>query len=232
MTASVARETKRRRVCPPTRKPFEGTTLLELLTHLETDAPCVKVEALDALGAPVSRDSDTNLEDAADSIRVIADAAFVAKIEGLGGAAPLETLLVVGDDETQKTNGAGAGIFAAASSVVITVAPLTGEDERGRSEGRTPAHHRVSRAHVLLTRRAREVFTNAAGDEEKRRKKDSAEQTKKHLLDALYALVSWLDDRHDVFVSPDPCNPEGRIMAPDPEAGGALVPSRLLRRET
>ena len=47
------------------------------------------------------------------------------------------------------------------------------------------------------------------------------------VLAAVYALVSWLDDLHDVFVSPDPGN-FGRIFAPDPHAGGALVPSRLL----
>ena len=96
MTASsaIARETKRRRVCPPVRAPFEGETLAALLAHLERDAPCVRVEALDALGAPLPRDSkETPLEDAAESIRVTAEGAFVAKIEGLGGAARLETLM-------------------------------------------------------------------------------------------------------------------------------------------
>ena len=92
MTASgaVALETKRRSVCPPSRVPFEGETLAALLEHLERDAPCVRVEALDALGAPVPRDSkETPLEDAAESIRVTAEGAFVARIEGLGGAARL-----------------------------------------------------------------------------------------------------------------------------------------------
>ena len=40
-------------------------------------------------------------------------------------------------------------------------------------------------------------------------------------------MRNWLDDMHDVFVAPDPSN-FGRIFAPDPHAGGALVPSRLL----
>ena len=59
MTASIAvsREAKRRRVCPPARAPFEGETLEALLAHLEQAAPCGRVEALDALGAPVPRDS-------------------------------------------------------------------------------------------------------------------------------------------------------------------------------
>ena len=90
---------------------------------------------------------------------------------------------------------------------------------------------RASRAHELLTLRAREVFAAAAGDEN-----ESAAATKtkalsvgsrRRVLAAVYALVSWLDDLHDVFVSPDPGN-FGRIFAPDPHAGGALVPSRLL----
>ena len=45
---------------------------------------------------------------------------------------------------------------------------------------------------------------------------------------AIETLVLWLDDHADVFTAGDVSN-GGRIMAPDPEAGGVLVPSRLLR---
>jgi hypothetical protein len=241
MTASsaIARETKRRRVCPPVRAPFEGETLAALLAHLERDAPCVRVEALDALGAPVPRDSkETPLEDAAESIRVTAEGAFVAKIEGLGGAARLETLMAgpPADLPGLKTKpDADAGWSAAA--VVVSASPVTGEDDKAEGEktqARAQARGRASRAHELLTLRAREVFAAAAGDENENETATKTKATKAHsvgskrrVLAAVYALVSWLDNLHDVFVSPDPGN-FGRIFAPDTHAGGALVPSRLL----
>ena len=234
MTASsaIARETKRRRVCPPVRAPFEGETLAALLAHLERDAPCVRVEALDALGAPVPRDSkETPLEDAAESIRVTAEGAFVAKIEGLGGAARLETLMAGPPADLpglKKKPDANAGWSAAA--VVVSASPVTGEDDKAEGE-KTQARGRASRAHELLTLRAREVFAAAAGDENESaaatKTKALSVGSKRRVLAAVYALVSWLDDLHDVFVSPDPGN-FGRIFAPDPHAGGALVPSRLL----
>lgn len=238
MTASsaIARETKRRRVCPPVRAPFEGETLAALLAHLERDAPCVRVEALDALGAPVPRDSkETPLEDAAESIRVTAEGAFVAKIEGLGGAARLETLMAgppVDDVNGAKTKQTETGWSV--KSVVVSASPVTGEDDK--AEGEKPnahrhAHGRASRAHELLTLRAREVFAAAAGDENESaaatKTKALSVGSKRRVLAAVYALVSWLDNLHDVFVSPDPGN-FGRIFAPDTHAGGALVPSRLL----
>ena len=139
MTASsaIARETKRRRVCPPVRAPFEGETLAALLAHLERDAPCVRVEALDALGAPLPRDSkETPLEDAAESIRVTAEGAFVAKIEGLGGAARLETLMAGPPADLpglKKKPAADAGWSAAA--VVVSASPVTGEDDKAEGEG-------------------------------------------------------------------------------------------------
>ena len=238
MTASsaIARETKRRRVCPPVRAPFEGETLAALLAHLERDAPCVRVEALDALGAPVPRDSkETPLEDAAESIRVTAEGAFVAKIEGLGGAARLETLMAGPPADLpglKKKPDADAGWSAAA--VVVSASPVTGEDDKAEGE-KTQARGRASRAHELLTLRAREVFAAAACDENenetatktKAATKAHSVGSKRRVLAAVYALVSWLDNLHDVFVSPDPGN-FGRIFAPDPHAGGALVPSRLL----
>lgn len=238
MTASgaVALEAKRRRVCPPSRVPFEGETLAALLAHLERDAPCVRVEALDALGAPVPRDSkETPLEDAAESIRVTAEGAFVARIEGLGGAARLETLMAgpPGDDvHGAKTKPAETGWSVA--SVVVSASPVTGEDDK--AEGEKPhahrhAHGRASRAHELLTLRAREVFAAAAGEggaeTKTKEKKADGSGAKRRVLAAIYALVSFFDDLHDVFVSPDPSN-FGRIFAPDPHAGGTLVPSRLL----
>lgn len=240
MTASsaIARETKRRRVCPPVRAPFEGETLAALLAHLERDAPCVRVEALDALGALVPRDSkETPLEDAAESIRVTAEGAFVAKIEGLGGAARLETLMAGPPADLpglKKKPAADAGWSAAA--VVVSASPVTGEDDKAEGEGektqaRAHTRGRASRAHELLTLRAREVFAAAAGDENESaaatKTKALSVGSKRRVLAAVYALVSWLDDLHDVFVSPDPGN-FGRIFAPDPHAGGALVPSRLL----
>ena len=238
MTASsaIARETKRRRVCPPVRAPFEGETLAALLAHLERDAPCVRVEALDALGAPVPRDSkETPLEDAAESIRVTAEGAFVAKIEGLGGAARLETLMAGPPADLpglKKKPDADAGWSAAA--VVVSASPVTGEDDKAEGEktqARAQARGRASRAHELLTLRAREVFAAAAGDENESaaatKTKALSVGSKRRVLAAVYALVSWLDNLHDVFVSPDPGN-FGRIFAPDTHAGGALVPSRLL----
>ena len=241
MTASsaIARETKRRRVCPPVRAPFEGETLAALLAHLERDAPCVRVEALDALGAPVPRDSkETPLEDAAESIRVTAEGAFVAKIEGLGGAARLETLMAGPPADLpglKKKPDADAGWSAAA--VVVSASPVTGEDDKAEGEktqARAQARGRASRAHELLTLRAREVFAAAAGDENEnetatktKENKTDGSGAKRRVLAAIYALVSFFDNLHDVFVAPDPSN-FGRIFAPDLNAGGTLVPSRLL----
>ena len=236
MTASIAvsREAKRRRVCPPARAPFEGETLEALLAHLEQAAPCVRVEALDALGAPVPRDSkETPLEDAAESIRVTAEGAFVAKIEGLGGAERLETLMVgPPNDEALKKKPTAPPTTEtewSAARVVVSASPVTGDVDKTEADARVRG--RASRAHELLTLRAREVFAAAAGDENESaaatKTKALSVGSKRRVLAAVYALVSWLDDLHDVFVSPDPGN-FGRIFAPDPHAGGALVPSRLL----
>ena len=240
MTASsaIARETKRRRVCPPVRAPFEGETLAALLAHLERDAPCVRVEALDALGAPVPRDSkETPLEDAAESIRVTAEGAFVAKIEGLGGAERLETLMAgPPNDEALKKKPTAPPTTEtewSAARVVVSASPVTGDVDKTEADARVRG--RASRAHELLTLRAREVFAAAACDENenetatktKAATKAHSVGSKRRVLAAVYALVSWLDNLHDVFVSPDPGN-FGRIFAPDPHAGGALVPSRLL----
>ena len=237
MTASgaVALETKRRRVCPPSRVPFEGETLAALLEHLERDAPCVRVEALDALGAPVPRDSkETPLEDAAESIRVTAEGAFVARIEGLGGAARLETLMAgppVDDVNGAKTKQTETGWSVA--SVVVSASPVTGEDDKAEGEktqARAQARGRASRAHELLTKRAREVLAAAAnegGETKTKENKTDGSGAKKNVLAAIYALVSFFDNLHDVFTAPDPSN-FGRIFAPDLNAGGTLVPSRLL----
>ena len=237
MTASsaIARETKRRRVCPPVRAPFEGETLAALLAHLERDAPCVRVEALDALGAPVPRDSkETPLEDAAESIRVTAEGAFVAKIEGLGGAARLETLMAGPPADLpglKKKPDADAGWSTAA--VVVSASPVTGEDDKAEGEktqARAQARGRASRAHELLTKRAREVLAAAAnegGETKTKENKADGSGAKRRVLAAIYALVSFFDNLHDVFTAPDPSN-FGRIFAPDLNAGGTLVPSRLL----
>ena len=236
MTASgaVALETKRRRVCPPSRVPFEGETLAALLEHLERDAPCVRVEALDALGAPVPRDSkETPLEDAAESIRVTAEGAFVARIEGLGGVARLETLMAgpPGDDMNgAKTKQTETGWSVA--SVVVSASPVTGEDDRAEGEklnAHRHAHGRASRAHELLSLRAREVLAAAAnegGETKTKENQTDGSGAKRRVLAAIYALVSFFDNLHDVFVAPDPSN-FGRIFAPDLNAGGTLVPSRL-----
>ena len=238
MTASIAvsREAKRRRVCPPARAPFEGETLEALLAHLEQAAPCVRVEALDALGAPVPRDSkETPLEDAAESIRVTAEGAFVAKIEGLGGAERLETLMAgPPNDEALKKKPTAPPTTEtewSAARVVGSASPVTGDVDKTEADARVRG--RASRAHELLTLRAREVFAAAAARtprEAGAKEKEAASEgsgSKRRVLVAIDALVSWLDDMHDVFVAPDPSN-FGRIFAPDPHAGGALVPSRLL----
>ena len=232
MTASIAvsREAKRRRVCPPARAPFEGETLEALLAHLEQAAPCVRVEALDALGAPVPRDSkETPLEDAAESIRVTAEGAFVVKIEGLGGAERLETLMAgPPNDEAPKREPAPTETGWSAARVVVSASPVTGDDDKAEAEAQMRG--RASRAHELLTLRAREVFAAAAatpGAAEEEKRENAVVGSKRRVLSSIDALVSWLDDMHDVFVSPDPGN-FGKIFAPDPEAGGTLVPSRLL----
>ena len=238
---SVSLETKRRRVRPPTRTVFNGTSLVELLSHLRTNAPCVVVEALDALGAPVvvSADSaETQTDESVESIRITAPGAFVAKIDGLGGAARLETLLLVRDgDETQVKNKTKTEAQTAKTeSVRITVAPCAEEVEAAdvtvdgaaaAASGTTLKRKtRTSRAHVLLTQRARETFALADGDGLQKENKTA----KKHLLNCVAALVTWLDEMHDVFTTPDMAN-DGKILAPDIGSGGCLVPSRLLRRE-
>ena len=163
----------------------------------------------------------------------------MAKIEGLGGAARLETLMAGPPADLpglKKKPDADAGWSAAA--VVVSASPVTGEDDKAEGEktqARAQARGRASRAHELLTLRAREVFAAAACDENenetatktKAATKAHSVGSKRRVLAAVYALVSWLDNLHDVFVSPDPGN-FGRIFAPDPHAGGALVPSRLL----
>ena len=239
-SAPLASEAKRRRVCPPTRAPFEGGSLVDLLALLKTNAPCVKVEALDALGAPVANDSEMPLDESVESIRITAEGVFVAKIEGLGGAARLETLLVGGgegeekeDEKKTKTNASGGATESKIESIVVTVSPFVEEGtECVLSEGADDPNtdtavkkqNRPSRAHALLTKRAREVFAKAAGENQKTKNNSEKIQT----LRCITVLSYWLDDMFDVFTAPDPSN-DGLILAPDVESGGGLVPSRLLR---
>ena len=97
---------------------------------------------------------------------------------------------------------------------------------------KTVAASRPSRAHELLTTRAREVFaaamaTGATGDEGASASGGDGEK-RRTLLAAIEALALWLDDHHDVFTAGDPAN-DGKVLAPDLDRGGVLVPSRLLR---
>jgi hypothetical protein len=81
-----------------------------------------------------------------------------------------------------------------------------------------------------LSLRAREVLAAAAnegGETKTKENKADGSGAKKNVLAAIYALVSFFDNLHDVFTAPDPSN-FGRIFAPDLNAGGTLVPSRLL----
>lgn len=90
-TTTMTQEGKRRRV---SNHPgggggnlggFTGTTLGELLTHLSSRAPQVKVVALDALGAPLAG-YGLELDEAAEALTCTVDGAFVAKVEGLVGS--------------------------------------------------------------------------------------------------------------------------------------------------
>ena len=125
----------------------------------------------------------------------------------------------------------GSSLGGPLRRVVVSASPVTGDVDKTEADARVRG--RASRAHELLTLRAREVFAAAAARtprEAGAKEKEAASEgsgSKRRVLVAIDALVSWLDDMHDVFVAPDPSN-FGRIFAPDPHAGGALVPSRLL----
>lgn len=226
--ATMSRAAKRRCVHHPsasTAPTFAGATLEELLAHLESRAPAVRVEALDALGAPIP-DRGAALDDAAQSISITAEGAFIVKVEGLAGAAGLAEL--VGQDQDPDRAASPPGEDAPA----VSVSPCD------------PAERRPSRAHAILEKRARAVF-EAANETAKKGGTGGeggtggggagtggggAEATRRRQLVALEALASWADAFADVFVAGDPAN-DGRIMAPDHAAGGILVPARLLHPE-
>ena len=226
--ATMSRAAKRRCVHHPsasTAPTFAGATLEELLAHLESRAPAVRVEALDALGAPIP-DRGAALDDAAQSISITAEGAFIVKVEGLAGAAGLAEL--VGQDQDPDRAASPLGEDAPA----VSVSPCD------------PAERRPSRAHAILEKRARAVF-EAANETAKKGGTGGeggpggggagtggggAEATRRRQLVALEALASWADAFADVFVAGDPAN-DGRIMAPDHAAGGILVPARLLHPE-
>lgn len=220
--AAMSQASKRRRVHHPsasTAPTFAGATLGELLAHLESRAPAVRVEALDALGAPIP-DRGAALDDAAQSISITAEGAFIVKVDGLAGAAGLAEL--VGQDQDPDRAASPPGEDAPA----VAVSPCEPDDRR------------PSRAHALLEKRARAVFEAAnetakgggAGGGGAGGGGGGAEATRRRQLVALEALALWADAFADVFAAGDPAN-DGRIMAPDHAAGGILVPSRLLHPE-
>ena len=223
--ATMSRAAKRRCVHHPsasTAPTFAGATLEELLAHLESRAPAVRVEALDALGAPIP-DRGAALDDAAQSISITAEGAFIVKVEGLAGAAGLAEL--VGQDQDPDRAASPPGEDAPA----VSVSPCD------------PAERRPSRAHAILEKRARaRVRSRERNSKERRHGRTGgggagtggggAEATRRRQLVALEALASWADAFADIFVAGDPAN-DGRIMAPDHAAGGILVPARLLHPE-
>jgi hypothetical protein len=239
------------RVNAPTSPSFAGPPKLrDLLAHLAAVAPRVRVVALDALGAPLEVDdagttTETTtddgafgaLDEATESLACVVDGAFVATVVGLAGAAGL----VRGDGDDVATGGGGGGGGGGgdgrATTPTVTVAtcessPIARRATADGAAAKTVAASRPSRAHELLTTRAREVFaaamaTGATGDEGASASGGGGEE-RRTLLAAIEALALWLDDHHDVFTAGDPAN-DGKVLAPDLDRGGVLVPSRLLR---
>jgi hypothetical protein len=238
------------RVNAPTSPSFAGPPKLrDLLAHLAAVAPRVRVVALDALGAPLEVDdagttTETTtddgafgaLDEATESLACVVDGAFVATVVGLAGAAGL----VRGDGDDVATGGGGGGGGGGdgrATTPTVTVAtcessPIARGATADGAAAKTVAASRPSRAHELLTTRAREVFaaamaTGATGDEGASASGGGGEE-RRTLLAAIEALALWLDDHHDVFTAGDPAN-DGKVLAPDLDRGGVLVPSRLLR---
>jgi hypothetical protein len=215
-----------------------------------SSSPRVRVVALDALGAPLEVDdagttTETTtddgafgaLDEATESLACVVDGAFVATVVGLAGAAGL----VRGDGDDVATGGGGGGGGGGgdgrATTPTVTVAtcessPIARGATADGAAAKTVAASRPSRAHELLTTRAREVFaaamaTGATGDEGASASGGGGEE-RRTLLAAIEALALWLDDHHDVFTAGDPAN-DGKVLAPDLDRGGVLVPSRLLR---
>ena len=176
------------RVNAPTSPSFAGPPKLrDLLAHLAAVAPRVRVVALDALGAPLEVDdagttTETTtddgafgaLDEATESLACVVDGAFVATVVGLAGAAGL----VRGDGDDVATGGGGGGGGGGdgrATTPTVTVAtcessPIARGATADGAAAKTVAASRPSRAHELLTTRAREVFaaamaTGATGDE-------------------------------------------------------------------
>ena len=225
--ATMSRAAKRRCVHHPsasTAPTFAGATLEELLAHLESRAPAVRVEALDALGAPIP-DRGAALDDAAQSISITAEGAFIVKVEGLAGAAGHAEL--VGQDQDPDR-----------------AASPPGEDAQPSPSPVRPRRTKTIRAHAILEKRARAVFEAANAKQQRKRHgrrrrhgrrwrgngRGGAEATRRRQLVALEALASWARLRPTSSSRGDPRD-DGRIMAPDHAAGGILVPARLLHPE-
>ena len=236
--AATSRESKRRRISlipVDARATFAGSNLAELLAHLAAVAPSVRVAPLDALGAEVANRNPDSLDDATEALACEVPGSFVARVENVFRATKIGDLgALVGDDASNGTGGDGRGDGddgaedADHRAPRVTISPCaTGDDAAG-------AGSRRSRAHELITMRAREVFdaalaSDADGGSKARGVEGGSGAVVVVVVDAaIETLVLWLDDHADVFTAGDVSN-GGRIMAPDPNAGGVLVPSRLLR---
>lgn len=227
--AATSRESKRRRVSHvpvDDRTSFAGTNLAELLEHLASVAPSVRVSPLDALGAEVSDRTQPALDDATEALACEVPGSFVARVENMFGASKIGDLgaLAEGDGAAGTAGdgvGDGAGTNDGDRAPRVTILTCAMGDD-GAAAG-----SRHSRAHELLTIRAREVFDAALANEPGNGGKATGGDGGIDASRAIESLVLWLDDHADVFTAGDASN-GGRIMAPDPEAGGVLVPSRLL----
>lgn len=236
--AATSRDSKRRRISlipVDARATFAGSNLAELLAHLAAVAPSVRVAPLDALGAEVANRNPDSLDDATEALACEVPGSFVARVENVFRATKIGDLgALVGDDASNGTGGDGRGDGddgaedADHRAPRVTISPCaTGDDAAG-------AGSRRSRAHELLTMRAREVFDAAlasdadGGSKARGVEGGSGAASSSSSMRAIETLVLWLDDHADVFTAGDVSN-GGRIMAPDQNAGGVLVPSRLLR---
>jgi len=163
---ATAQDGKRRRVTADGQRSggYAGNTLGGLLEHLELSAPSVQLVVLDALGAPLT-DRGEALDQAAEALTCTAAGAFVARLEGLAGFS-LESgemdldgiddadLEVLGDEQMEITV-VPCDVAAAANSTAGAGAPDGDHDGGGSGSGNR------SRAHELLTSRARKVFDDA-----------------------------------------------------------------------
>lgn len=269
--SGLTEESKRRRLTSSRGGPpdpavgggFTGATLGELLTHLEsTRLAGVKLAVLDHVGAAVA-ERGPGLDDVAECLTATVEGAFVAKVEGLAGAS-LGTIEGLDDADRAELDeqavvtvlpchvaAAQAG-WLASSREGSAGGDGDGNGNENQSSGRADGSPAVgtmgaaarapSRAHELLTIRARRVFESARaanadvfaaadqadqGGEKGKGGTGDPEAVRRRQLRALDTLVRWLDQHHDVFTAPDPAN-FGSILAPDPSAGGQLVPARLL----